>query len=172
MKEVFDIKNILRYRKNDVKKVLAVMFALGVAIMLMGKGSFEEKTEVPVIEHSTEQFYDNTEKRLQEILQKVNGAGKVEVMITYSQSSEIVAAQERRVEENDGSMEEETTYVLKEDGNGTQEIVLTEYMPVPMGVLIVAQGGDNAYVKQALSGAAMALLGVPAHKIEVLKMEG
>ena len=172
MKEKTDIKNILRYKKDDVKKILAIMFVLGAAFLLMGKGDFSEDKEVHPAEQNVTEGYDHTEKRLQEILQKVEGAGKVEVMITYSQGTEIIAAQEMRREESDGNIQEEVTYVLKDSEDGTQEIVLTEYMPVPMGVVIVAQGGDNAYVKQALSGAAMALLDVPAHKIEVLKMEG
>jgi len=178
MNNILNMKDLLRNKKEEVKKAVALLFVLGVSIMIIGSSEIfrqEKETEnVPVIQ--TENYYNETEKKLEEILGSVSGAGKVKVMITYSQSSEKVAAQQVRREEQGGGESSsfyENTYVLKDttDG-GTDAVVLTEYMPLPLGVLIVAQGGDNIYVKQSLSSAAQALLGVPAHKIEVLKMEG
>ena len=39
------------------------------------------------------------------------------------------------------------------------------------GVIIVAEGGGDIIVKNSLISAANAALGVPTHKIEVLKMK-
>ena len=38
------------------------------------------------------------------------------------------------------------------------------------GVVIVAQGGDNGSVVSNITSALEALLGIPVHKIKVLKM--
>lgn len=180
MEEKFSLKEFLRYRKKDVKKWIAMVFAAGVLLMLAGSMDFtERKTDRAEDENSVNVYgyEDETEKKLEEILTKVEGAGKVKVMITYSQSSEKVAAQEVKKEESSDGEENKTsyesTYVLKNSSDGgNEEVVLTEYMPCTLGVLIVAQGGDDIYVKEALSSAVQALLDVPAHKVEVLKMEG
>ena len=177
MNRGLSFKEILRHKKEELKKAVAVVFIVGVALMILGENMHSEENQKPQIasaEYSTD-YYSQTEERLEEILACVSGAGKVKVMITFSQSSEKVAAQEIRREEQseDGDSSYESTYVLKDNNDGgTDAVVLTEYMPLPQGVLIVAQGGDNIYVKQALSRAAAALFDVPAHKIEVLKMEG
>ena len=180
MENNFSLKEFLRYRKNDAKKLTAALLTLGVILMLTEKGGFFGTKKESVKTQSSEILSvqrDENEKKLEEILSAVKGAGKVKVMITYSQGAEKIAAQEtKRDEKDDGENTEssyESTYVLKDKSDGgTEEVVLTEYMPCAMGVLIVAQGGDDIYVKQALSSAAQALLNVPAHKVEVLKMEG
>ena len=38
------------------------------------------------------------------------------------------------------------------------------------GVLVLAQGGDNAVVSANITEAVMALFGIEAHKIKVMKM--
>lgn len=170
----FNLKEFLRYRRNDAKKAAAVVFAVGVVLMIIGGEAHTDKTESTEIKTETaEHICDETERKMEEILGRVSGAGKVKVMITYSQGSEMVAAQQIKKEENEDSRSYESNYVFKEKSDGsTDALILTEYMPLPVGVVIVAQGGDNIYVKQALSTAAQVLLDVPAHKVEVFKMEG
>ncbi|MPN44414.1 hypothetical protein SDC9_191979 [bioreactor metagenome] len=115
-----------------------------------------------------------------EILSKIQGAGQVDVMLTFRVSTESVVAHEEKTEESRSqengktseNLSKETTVVMTEDGKGnTSPLVLTENSPQVEGVVIVAQGGDNAVVCKALSSAAQALLDVPAHKIAILKMK-
>ena len=180
MKEDFNLKEFLRYRRKNLKTALCAIFSAGIIFMILG-GPFDNslKSSMPKEDLNSENIseeaaYYDTEKKLEEILSTVEGAGKVKVMITYSQGERKVAAQNTKKEESTSGDEErvieENTYFTSDGTDGA--LVLTEYSPVVSGVVIVSQGGGDINVKSALSKAAQALLDVPAHKVEVLKMEG
>lgn len=79
-------------------------------------------------------------------------------------------AQNKTTEESGETLRLEETAILLEDGKGnTSPVILTENSPIPEGVVIVAQGGDDPVVSAALHQAAQALLDIPAHKVAVLK---
>ena len=49
---------------------------------------------------------------------------------------------------------------------------MQERNPTVEGVIVIAQGGVNAVVKQNILEAVQALFPVEAHKIKIMKMEG
>lgn len=119
---------------------------------------------------------------MEEILGKVEGVGKVEVMITLKNSKEQVINKDtplsstKNVEEREGEKSEsesidqgEETVLVSIDGDSVP-YVLKEYSPTVEGVLIIAEGGDDAAVKIALIESTTVLLNVPSHKVAVLKM--
>ncbi|MCL1787241.1 MAG: stage III sporulation protein AG, partial [Defluviitaleaceae bacterium] len=55
-------------------------------------------------------------------------------------------------------------------GVGTP-LVLREVEPRIEGIVIIAEGGDSPFVRDALTRAARAVLGLEAHMIQVLTME-
>jgi hypothetical protein len=61
--------------------------------------------------------------------------------------------------------------LVSEDENTSEAFSSSETSGVVRGVVIVAEGADDLRVALELSGAAQALLGVEANKIQVLKME-
>lgn len=121
-----------------------------------------------------------TERRMAELLSKVEGAGQVDVMLTYRRTEEKTIAQDEIREETvtaeGGNTAEalrvEKKAVLTEDRSGnTLPLLLSAASPEVEGVVIVAEGGGDSTVCGALNQAAQALLDVPAHKIAVLKMK-
>ena len=50
--------------------------------------------------------------------------------------------------------------------------MVQELEPVVEGVIVIAEGGGNAAVKQNILEAVEALFPVEAHKIKIMKMEG
>ena len=122
---------------------------------------------------------------MKSVFSKIEGAGKVDVMITISYSGEIVVAEQVKQEEtlttenaqqgdkrNIESKNYENTFVLLEDKDGSSKpLILKEAEPKVEGIVIVTEGGDDIVVKEAMSRAAQALLNVPAHKVEILKMK-
>jgi hypothetical protein len=62
--------------------------------------------------------------------------------------------------------------VLVSAGEGDSQAFAQQDPKTVRGVVIVADGADDVRVALELSGAAQALLGVDADKIQVLKMEG
>lgn len=123
------------------------------------------------------------EKRLKTILSGMEGVGKVEVMITVSDSGENVVEKDsvdrstvtsetdssggsRTVTE--GEREENTIYVEK--GSETYPYIQKEKMPTIEGIVVVAEGGGNVKVISDISDALEALFSVEAHKIKVVRM--
>ena len=168
-------KGLFRPENKKVRSNMMIVLLMGVLLLAAGK-SFSEKpeegTSSEVMEKMTVSVERETEGRMAEILSKVEGAGNVDVMLTYRQTEEKTIARNESREENGESLRMEQTAILLEDGDGgTEPLILTETSPVVEGVIIAAQGADQPSVAAALHQAAQALLDVPAHKVAVLKMK-
>ena len=71
------------------------------------------------------------------------------------------------------SLEKSTAqaFLYYDDGNGSsQPYVSQEKKPEVEGVMIIAEGGSDSTVITNITNAISALLAVPVHKIQVLKM--
>ncbi len=124
----------------------------------------------------------DVENRLKSVLSCIRGAGRVEVMITYASSGEIVTAMSTSRNSNtatsqDGSRaSEELQEILTEepatveDGSGVSPIVLMEKQPVIRGVIVVAEGAADIAVRLDLERAVHAVLDVPVNNVEVFEL--
>lgn len=151
-----------------------------------GKKQMEETKENLSKETDTmEASKDEIERKLEAILEKIDGAGEVKVMITYQDSGTQVVEKDKNtsansVEESDSTggvrstkeqqLQESTVYDEADTGN--TPFVSKELLPKVEGILIVASGGDNQKVKQNISEAVLALFQVEAHRIKIVKMSG
>ena len=128
---------------------------------------------------SEEQEY-NLEKKLEDILTKISGVGKVQVLVTYSESSSVVAMRNEtrstsKTEENDSAggtrkvelIDENKEIIVDSDNNPITEKIT---MPKVEGAIILAEGGDNATIKANIVQAVTAVTGLATHKIQVFKM--
>ena len=127
---------------------------------------------------------NNTQNNLKQILSKIEGVGKLEVLITYSESSQVIAMynetyKESQTEEEDTSggtrvIQEinKDKEIIYQEENG-EKVPITEkvVMPKMEGALIVAEGANNAVVKTNIIQAVEALTGLATHKIQVLEMK-
>ena len=134
---------------------------------------------------STENINDKTEEKLENILSKISGVGKVRVMITYSVSSSVTPVYDEtskisNTTENDDSggtrtitqTENGKQIVYKENSDGSKEpITKNTESPKMEGAIIVAEGAENIDVKTNIIEAVEAATGLATHKIQVFKME-
>ena len=188
------LKELFQPENKKTRMNLLTIFAVGVLLLLAGDTLFQKKeteNKAPIQEQKEDTIQlqngkeENLEKRLQKILLQVDGAGQVQVMITFRSGAESIVAQEEKVEDShteekmsqgtiktSENTKQENTVVMLEDGKGNKTpFVVKETVPQVEGVVIVAQGGEDARVRNALTLAAQALLDVPAHKIAILKMK-
>lgn len=129
---------------------------------------------------TTDQYVRAMEKRVEELLSSIEGAGKVEVMLTVESAGEVILQTD---EDTEAKSERETDSAggvgTREEQSRSSQTVLTgsgnlpyvtkELCPKVTGIVVAAEGGDNAAVKAEISEAMEALFDVPAHKIKVLK---
>lgn len=130
------------------------------------------------------------ERRVKEVLNRVDGVGAVDVLIVLKSSEERVYrtdgksshATTREQDSSGGSREideqqEERSTVLSSgggglDGSGSGPLLEKEIRPEISGIIISAEGGGSPAVQAEITGAMEALFGLPAHKIKVLKRAG
>ena len=144
--------------------------------------STEEIQEMKQTEKENENYTTHMEQRLKKMLEKMEGVGKAEVMITLLSSRESVVNKdtpyEEEKEEQEGNEKkisskksgQEETVLIEEDGNQVP-FVLKQYEPEVEGVIAVIEGGDDPVTVSRVTEAIQALFHVEVHKIKVLKME-
>lgn len=115
-----------------------------------------------------DQYRIKMENRVKELLRRVEGVGKVEVMITLSASKEKVALKDNETGSN--KTQEESVIVEDSDRNSSPYII-QEKEPVPEGILVVCEGGGDVQLAREIIGAIQVLFDVDVHKIKVMKME-
>lgn len=131
-------------------------------------------------------YEEQMERRLKNILKKMQGVGEVEVMITTTYGKEIVLAEDvtshitdtREEDQEGGTREINNSNIQKkivmQNGNvasGNSPVVVKEKQPEIQGVLVVAQGANSSMVKQAIVESAQTLLGIPAHRVTVYQLQ-
>ena len=113
----------------------------------------------------------------------MEGVGEVTVMITLKSDGQKIiekdqssSSQSTDEEDSSGgtrSVEDQSSdktsiYEQTADGSSTP-YVSKELAPEVEGVVVIADGGDNAVVAQNITEAVQALFGVEAHKIKIMK---
>lgn len=190
------IGKFFRERDKKVSRNLLIGLAIGVTLLVVSQTFLKpkpaddtsagvQKAETTAADGGqTDGGLDSLERRMEEILSLVDGAGKVRVLINYSQSAESVVAKnvtadasetaetdstggERRQSQ---SKNQESVVTLRQKDGNEEPLVLYEAAPKIEGVIIVAEGGGDVVVRDALIRAASGLLGVAIHKVSVLKM--
>ncbi len=192
-------------KKISLKEIglpkLIMIFIAGILLILLsfpglfgGKKNNESKDKVSkdtgqenvmnTTSYDTNTYIAEMETKLENILKKVSGIGKVEVMITLKASKEQIILKDspytqESLNEVDGEggsrtdssvkREESTVLITAEDGN-SEPYIIQELEPDVEGVVVIAEGGDNIDVQVDIIEAVGALFNVPAHKVKVMKM--
>ena len=127
---------------------------------------------------------DDTEERLKNILSKIEGVGNVDVLITYSRTSQIVPLYNEDLTEsiteetdkeggtrkiNENSTKKDIIY--QEDNGEKTPITQSIISPKIEGAIITAEGASNAEIKSNIISAVEAVTGIGSHKIQVFEMK-
>lgn len=191
-KEFFKKNPEEKNNKRQIENIVFFIIILIVTVLIINnmwssgdkKDNKENTTSSKTLAKNYEnETQDNLEKKLEEILESINGVGKVKVLIKYSESSTVVAMYnetktESSTKEDDG--EGSTKDVIEKENK--KEIVYTDedgknkpitekvVMPVIEGAIITAQGVSNANIKSSIVSAVEAVTGLAVHKIQVFEM--
>jgi len=179
-------------RKLSTMENLILIVLIGVIIILAGsylaksndtEDTMKEEGILPGSEKRTvqsgyslegQEIVADIERRLSELLSKVEGAGQVSVMVYADTSSEQVPAyndiQDTRNDERVDGKSLEISETRQLALSGTDEpVILKVIIPQIKGVIVVAEGADDVLVKAQLNNAVCTLLGIPEHRVQILK---
>ncbi len=178
-KEYIELEPKNSSRRN---KVLIVIIVVAIVILAFGgtggkETSNEKSQKTSSNDQTTEQYISENEKRLEEILSAVQGAGKVKTMITVESAGEKVVAVDKKTESNQQNDNEKSSKTAKQEqtaviyGSGSEEkpFVIKETTPLPSGVLVVATGAGDESVRLEIYEAVKALYGISGHRIKIAK---
>ncbi len=179
-------KQLQSYRKKGTAflkqwRIPLLVLAVGLFLVLFPFGGKKEEPQQPKAETEAailqqESYVEQTERRLCEILSAIDGAGRVEVMLTV-QGSDITYFQtdtDTSSSQNADGTSSSTQYktvILSGSGEYDKAAVTKTEYPAFRGALIVSEGADNDAVRLALVNAVSSLLGLGTDKISVVKMK-
>lgn len=176
---MIDLLSNLKNLKIGKKNIVLVAIAVLIMILLFFSEFIYENNNETVSKEDTEvyssQYIKTTEKELEELLENINGAGEVKVMITLETCYENVFAKGYN-EKNDNKTdsyksESEEEYIIIKNGSNNEEcLVVKVYEPTVKGVAVIAQGGGNIQVKNAITQTVCSLFDISTAKVSVEKM--
>ena len=185
MKEKWDVRAYLQKFTHIFVKYQYVILAAAVGLCLLAWPSDRKKSEEPTSETLPAAELPDTaemESRLTVLLSRVDGVGRVEVMLSlagdveYIYAEEYTHAEEETDEENgasSASVQESTKYTTVRLGTGDETpVLLTRRYPAYQGAAVVCDGADQAGVRLKIINAVSALTGLGSDSITVMKMKG
>ena len=190
LKELFKKSENSKDKKKQIENIVVFIIILIITVLIINNmwssGVNESKQDkadtTKVLAQTSSSQQDDLESNLEDILETINGVGKVKVLIKYSESSTVVAMYNETIsesitKENDGNggskdvkESENKKEIVYTDEDGTNKPITEKVvMPVIEGAIITAQGASNVNIKTSIVSAVEAVTGLPVHKIQVFE---
>lgn len=155
-------------------KYVFLVAVVGAIMLLWPWQEGEVRTETTVQHMTGENDVSKLEKQMEDILSKMNGVGRVDVLLTLESGGELVLATDstlryRGSPQNPDDYDRSTETVTVSGGNGTDVVVTQERSAKFRGALIVCEGGDNDRVRLSIVEAVCALTGLGADRVAVVR---
>ena len=191
LKELFKKSENSKDKKKQIENIVVFIIILIITVLIINNmwasgenESKQDKTDpTKVLAQTSSSQQDDLESNLEDILETINGVGKVKVLIKYSESSTVVAMYNETIsesitKENDGNggrkdvkeSENKKENVYRDEDGANKPITEKVVRPVIEGTIITAQGASNANIKTSIVSAVEAVTGLPVHKIQVFEM--
>ena len=161
------IRSLGRY-----KYALAVA-ALGAVLLLWPRQEDAVQAQTAVQHTVSESDVDALEKKMEEILSKMSGVGRVDVLLTLESGEELVLATDSTLRysgspQNPDDYDRSNETVTVSGGSGTDVVVTQQKSAKFRGALVVCDGGDNDRVRLKIVEAMCALTGLGADRVAVV----
>ena len=155
-----------------IKKYKIVIFAVVAGLLLINIPDKDAPKENTLNTEIEIQKKTSLEESLSQVLSMLNGAGRVEVLLTEAQSEEIVYQTDEKITSNDHSHDIDRDTVMISKDNRTETGLIRQHIgPVYRGAIVICEGADNAGVRLSVVEAVMSVTGLTSDKITVLKMK-
>ena len=149
----FDLKALLK------NKYALIVLAVGVLLVLLPVGGGGGKKTEPAGEIAVPAFsLTEEELRLQRQLAKIDGAGRVSVLLSVSGS-----ASRELAESGEGAL-------VLSSGGGEEVVELYYVNPRYIGAVIVCDGAASAQVRLSVTEAVCAFTGLQTKNVKVMQM--
>ena len=161
---------------KHIELIVISIFVLILAVIYISSlGSKDEKLNINS-DTSLEEYGNYLETKLMNVIENIDGAGNVSVMLTFdgrityeyaTESEEVTTSSSVTSGTNTKTVVNEKVIIVNRDGKDTP-LVTREIYPEIAGVVIVASGAGNVAVKLNIISAVETLLSIDDSKINVL----
>ena len=146
-------------------KFVILIALIGVLFMLLPESESKENVQNKIEDPAA--IAPDMEARLENVLSKIKGAGRVSVMLSVDVGEEFVFQTDEDVSDNSESIDTVTVTDSSRNQTGLIRKVIAQLY---MGAVIVCEGGDDANVRLSIVDAVSKITGLGADRISVLKM--
>lgn len=158
------------------KKFLYIIILICAGIVLFCF-TFDNSKKVTSSQETTSlsSYKNELTSELCSILSKIDGVGKVNVMITFDTDTNTEVVYNIKETSSNSSQNSSNSTISKDavmmkDGNVNVPYTIKNEIPNIKGVLIVAQGAEDENVKKKIKDAVVTVLKIPAYRAVVLSM--
>ena len=177
--KIFD--SLSKYREwfsKNKKVALALLcgfiliFVIFLSEVSFSTGKSEKETDAAGIDDS--EYCRELESRIEEIVSSIKKKKKTKVMITLSETTEYIYAQntngssKNTADFNDTSNQNE--FVIIDCNNSDGGLLIKTIEPKIKGVAVVCEGGGNTKVQEQIYSAVGAVLNISSSRISVSKL--
>ena len=180
---------------NNRKKIENLVFLLIILIVVLVAINFiwndkkenvkttDNNKKLAIQEETKKDSDSDLKEQLEDILQNINGVGKVKVLITYSQTSQVLPLYNEDTSKKDTEEKDKTggtrivtetdtkkDVIFQETNGNKMPITQSVISPKVEGAIVTAQGANNMAVKTDIIQAVEAVTGLSSHKIQVFTM--
>ena len=146
-------------------RAVGLVLLAGLLLLLLptGKSSGQERQT-----SDDTQLYslEETERRMAQLLGRMSGVGRVQVMLSLKTGPTLQLAQDMDLEQEEGNLRQRSQPVTVNRGSGWQEALVTR-----QDYPVVCQGAGSSAVRLAVTEAVAALTGLSTEKITVVQWE-
>lgn len=144
-------------------KFVVLILLVGVGLMLI-PGKSNEKDQADIQPQQTVQ-QETLSEELESILSDIQGAGRVEVMLTIKSGEQVI------YQTDTPSADRQDTVIITDADRAQGGLVQQIIAPIYRGAIILCQGADSPSVCLAITEAVSKVTGLDSSQISVLKMK-
>lgn len=142
-------------------KYLLLVLLVGVGLMLIPSNNDKQEQKESI---TTLPAQPSLSEELATILSKIQGVGKVQVLLTVKAGEQIIY----QVDPNGADRED--TVIITDSDRAQNGLVQQVIPPTYRGAIVLCQGADSPTVRLAVMEAVSSVTGLDSSRISVLKM--
>lgn len=156
-----------------LKKYRIAVLVLLAGILLMALPEKTKREPVPSLpEETAAEAPDTLQNSLEKLLCQIEGAGKVQVLLTEAEGEKTLYQTDNDTDVADGTRRQQQKTVIISDADREEAGLIRQVNPPTyLGAVVLCQGADRAAVRLAIVEAVASATGLTSDKITVLKMK-
>ncbi len=147
-----------------------LVLLLGIGLMLLPSKPAQQVATPPAPAGSDADV--DLQSELSNLLSKLSGAGKVQVLLTRKEGEQILyQCNENKVTNDTSGSDSIQTVMVTDNAHNQSGLVRQVNPPTYLGAVVLCQGADSPTVRLAVVEAVSNATGLPTNRISVLKMK-